>query len=89
MKKQEIRFRPRDRKASGTVSQSILPYLLAGSLGLGGGGLGTTLLKPTVTPEHIQRLEDALERAVQRIEDKFDEVEKRLDDLEDKVEDLY
>ena len=75
-------------KKKGAANQSIMPLLLAGAVGLGGGNVGTQFLNPAATPEHVQRVADTLERVAERLEDKIDDLEKKLDDLEEKVRDL-
>ena len=102
--KHEIKFREGSVQEMGTraeetpqarpvpsraASNGIMPYILAGTLGLGGGGLGTSVLNPSVTSdqvrEHITRLADKVEHIAQRLEDKISDLEDKLDDLENEI----
>ncbi len=70
------------QKKYGTTSQGILPYILAGSIGLGGGGAATQYFgKDVVTPQ-------TLERHVDRVLDKIDDVSEDLSDLKATVKHL-
>lgn len=64
-----------------SASTNMLPLMLVGSLGLGGGSLGHSLVQGSVTPQQ-------LEQSVTRITDKIDQLERHLDKLEDKLGDL-
>ena len=71
------------KKAKATINGNLMPLLLVGSLGLGGGGLGSQLLTPAITPQQ-------LESHINRLLDKIEDLDERLDKLErglERVED--
>ena len=77
-------------KTAGGVGQGLMPYILAGSIGLGGGGFAGNALQEKITPTqlqaHIDRVVDKLERSEERIKEKLEDLEKELDDVRDKLE---
>ena len=64
-----------------TASSNMLPLMLVGSLGLGGGSLGHSLVQGNITPQQ-------LEQSFTRVTDKIDQLERHLDKLEGKLDDL-
>ena len=77
------------KKEKGATNGGLMPYILAGTLGLGGGGFGTTLLKPGISPaqlqEHIARIADKIDRTAEKLEDKIEDLEDKIDDLENEI----
>ena len=73
-------------KHRGTTTNGALAYITAAVLGASGGGIGTTFLKSSITPEqlkeHVERLADKVERSAERLSDKIDKLEDKLKDLE-------
>ena len=68
------------QKKFGSTSQGILPWILAGSIGVGGGGAASQFLgnANAVTPAQ-------LERHVDRVIDKVDDVAEDIRDLKARV----
>ena len=70
------------QKKYGTTSQGIMPWILAGSLGLGGGGAATQFLgKDAVTAP-------TLERHIDRVLDKIDDLSEDTSELKASVKHL-
>ena len=86
MKSNPLGFGEKPRAA---LSQQLMPWLLAGSLGLGGGGFAATGFKSAaVTPDqleqHMTRLVDkidGLDSKLERLDSRLQHVEKDLADL--------
>ena len=74
------------KKPGGGASQSLLPLLLVGSLGVGSGGVGSTYFaKPSVTQEQhraqIERVLDKVESLEERLQDKLERLEDEIEEL--------
>lgn len=84
--------RQEPKNAGGATNGGLMPYILAGTLGLGGGGLGTSYLKPGISPaqlqEHMGRIADKIDRTAERLEDKIEDLDEKIKELDEKIEDL-
>ena len=74
------------KKRTGGIQQSLLPYLLVGSLGAGGGTIGHSLFQPAgLSAEqhklHIDRVLDKLDALDNRLTDKIEKLEDEIEEL--------
>ena len=83
-------FSLKKEKNAGGMSQQLLPYLLIGSLGAGGGTLGHSLVSAQgLTPDQhrtqIERVLDKLENIERHMDERLDKVERELERLKERT----
>ena len=75
------------KKAKAAVNGNLMPLLLVGSLGLGGGGIGSQLLTPTITPQQLELHMNRLLDKIEDLDERLDTLERGLERVEDDLED--
>ena len=74
------------KKTKAAVSNSLMPYLLVGTLGLGGGGLGTQLLGSGITPQQLEMHMNRLLDKIEDLDERLDKLERGLERVEDELD---